>query len=213
MRILFFDTETNGLPKKFRAPPHDVANWPIILSIAWQLWDTTEWVLLDQQEKLIKPDESVVWDSSAEAIHKISRLKASTEGLPGVEVFPMFQTILRDCDVIVAHNISFDKSVLFAEMLRIDPRSRLDWWPRLEYCTCQNTTAVCKLPNARPRPDDPYKLPKLLELYTYLFGVSPDTSTLHTASGDVECLTRCFRELVRRDLIPINVWERSLRRV
>lgn len=219
MRILFFDTETNGLPKNFRAPPHDVANWPIILTIGWQLWEVVagEWTLLEAADRLLKPSDSVIWDTSAEAIHGITRERALAEGSTPAEVFPEIQTLMRTADVVTAHNIAFDKSVLIAEMLRLNPAGRIDWWPRLEYCSCQNTKVLCKLPSrsTKPRPEDPYKMPKLIELYAFLFGTEPSEAdmSLHTAVGDVECLVRCFRELVRREHVPIGIWERATRRV
>ena len=217
MRLFFFDTETNGLPKSDRASPYDTKNWPIILTIGWQIWDVKdgEWTLFETGEHLLKPDDSVVWDAGAEAIHGISRTKAITEGVPSAEVIPGLQTLLRSVDVAIAHNIAFDKSVLFAESLRLDGSARIDWWPRLEFCTCQNTKALCKLPSraAKPRPDDPYKKPKLVELYEFLYGGVPTDIGFHTVGGDVECLVRCFREMVRRGHVPIAVWERATRRV
>ena len=34
---LFFDTETTGLPKNWKAPVTDTENWPRIVQIAWIL--------------------------------------------------------------------------------------------------------------------------------------------------------------------------------
>jgi DNA polymerase III epsilon subunit-like protein len=219
MRVLLFDTETNGLPKNFRAPPHDTGNWPAILSIAWQLWDipaaaapgtaATAPRRLETYETLLKPADSIVWDAEAEGIHKISRERATTEGITAVEAMAAFKAACRQANLIVAHNLSFDKSVVFAETIRQHSGTTFEWWPRMEYCSCEGTKAVCKLPGRRPSAADPYKLPRLAELYTHLFGAE-STVTFHSASGDVECLTQCFQELVRRRLVPLDVWARFL---
>jgi len=36
---LFFDTETTGLPRNYKAPATDLANWPRLVQIAWLLAD------------------------------------------------------------------------------------------------------------------------------------------------------------------------------
>ena len=36
---LIFDTETTGLPKRWKAPITDSDNWPRCVQIAWQLHD------------------------------------------------------------------------------------------------------------------------------------------------------------------------------
>jgi hypothetical protein len=32
---LFFDTETTGLPKNYKAPVTDLNNWPRLVQLAW----------------------------------------------------------------------------------------------------------------------------------------------------------------------------------
>jgi DNA polymerase-3 subunit alpha len=215
MRILFFDTETNGLPKQWTASPYKIDNWPTVISLAWQRWETNDLgpLFVDKGDYLIKPSDSIVWDSEAEKIHGISQKHANEHGRLPSEVFPEFVNIVRSVDLIVAHNIQFDKTVILAEMIRLNSRLVMDWWPRFEYCTCDGTKTLCALPPplGKPiRPNDPYKKPKLIELYKYLF---PDTSAefpFHSAVGDTECLTQCFLELLRRRHVPLDLWERSL---
>ena len=213
MRVLLFDTETNGLPKAWRAPPHQIDNWPRILSIAWKMYEMNSAGVATELERgytLVKPEASTIWDADSAKIHGISREKAEAEGATAESVFTGFMNLARGAHLIVAHNIQFDKNVVLAELLRLNPRLVLNWWPRLEYCTCEGTTRIVKLPAAKPRPSDPYKRPKLAELYKFLFEVD-GTFDYHTAAGDTECLSQCFIALVRRRLIPFELWERSLR--
>jgi DNA polymerase III epsilon subunit-like protein len=220
MRVLLFDTETNGLPKNFRAPPHNVDNWPVIASIAWQLWELPGTgaaataaaaaeapLLLEKYSTLVKPSDDVVWDEEAVKIHTITKARAQTEGIEPSAALNAFKDVCRRAHLIVAHNLRFDKSVVFAATIRQNTGTTFEWWPRLEYCSCEGTKSVCKLPGVRPTTSDPYKMPKLTELYTHLFGNTASV-TFHSAEGDVECLTQCFHELVRRRLVPLDVWAR-----
>ena len=51
---LIFDTETTGLPRNYKAPITDSANWPRAVQIAWQLHD--QWGnLIEHQDFLIAP--------------------------------------------------------------------------------------------------------------------------------------------------------------
>lgn len=36
---LFFDTETNGLPRNWKAPVSDLNNWPCMVQLAYMVFD------------------------------------------------------------------------------------------------------------------------------------------------------------------------------
>ena len=38
---LFFDTETTGIPRNYKAPASDFKNWPCLVQIAWLVTDAT----------------------------------------------------------------------------------------------------------------------------------------------------------------------------
>lgn len=209
MKVLLFDTETNGLPKRFNAPFIDTDNWPAIISIAWQVWEISSesQVKISEDEKIIQPGR-FVWDTESEKIHGITKEHATEHGVPGSTFFPEFKELVATMDVVVAHNLQFDKNVLLAELVRRNPTMIVNWWPRLEYCTCANTTDLCKLPS--PTRPGQFKMPKLVELYEFLYEKKGEFA-FHTAGGDVECLTQCFLELVRRKVVRLDLWERSFR--
>jgi len=213
MLVLFFDTETNGLPKVKNAPAEKVDNFPRIVQIAGEVWEFSTDTgatpkKLSTHSFIVKPDPALEWDTGSFAIHTISKERALTEGTDSKEVFELFHALVFKCDIIVAHNLAFDKPVLQAEFIR----HNLDvtvWCP-IEYCTCINTKELLKLPGRYPKPWDLYKMPKLVELYCFLY--SPiNTFAFHSAAGDVECLVQCFLELVRRRFVPLDTWERNLR--
>src|SRR5690606_3779913 len=66
--------------------------------------------------------------------------------------------------------------------------------PSLDTCT-EVTADLLKLPGGR---GGRYKLPNLTELHSYLFGVP--FAEAHNATADVEATTRCFFELIRKDV-------------
>ncbi len=53
--LLFFDTETSGLPGNHRAPLNDLANWPRLVQIAWLLTDV-QGGRQQAVEAIIRPD-------------------------------------------------------------------------------------------------------------------------------------------------------------
>ena len=216
MKVLFFDTETNGLPKDRRAIPQQVDSWPRILQIGWTLVDFQENGTLDvcDARSLIVNPGDLSWNSESAAIHGITQERVQSEGISPSQALTQFKHLMEQSHVLIAHNMAFDKSIIRAEYYRIDPSETFDWWTPYEYCTMESTKHLCKLPfaNGRPgRPSDPYKLPKLVELHTYLFGC-PGEYVFHDALGDVQCTIACFRELLARRLVaPFDQWRRALR--
>jgi hypothetical protein len=49
---LFFDTETTGIPRNYRAPASDLRNWPRLVQVAW--------LLADEQAKEIASAQFIV---------------------------------------------------------------------------------------------------------------------------------------------------------
>ena len=191
MRVLFFDTETTGLPKdKYQPATFSKDNWPDLVSISWQLYSGDE--LKRKEAFLIKPDG---WTISEEVskIHGITHEMAEKNGLPLMTVLKLFKLDLAYSDLIVAHNIDFDKNVLlnaYKWRLNMEP----SFWPHeKEFCTAQNSKADLKLPSRQKvvNPKDPYKLPRLDELYEATFG-EPAPSNAHSAERDVEVMQKIF---------------------
>lgn len=203
MRILFFDTETNGLPHVRKAPVRLVENWPRIVQIAWQIVDITETSCFPQPilSHILRQDPTSTWDAGSERIHGISKERTETEGRLGKDVCAEFVEDALHADVIVAHNLEFDKPVVLAECIRNG--LGVDWWPTKEFCTMKHTTPLLKLPTKYSKPHDPYKYPSLKEMAHYLFGTT-ESFAFHTAGGDVECVVKCFLELLRRRVLDLE---------
>lgn len=189
---LFFDTETTGLPRNWKAPVTDLGNWPRLVQLAYVFFDA-EWNELSSVNSIIKPAGFTI-PAEASRIHGISTERAEKEGKDLKTVLRGFQDAVGRADYLIAHNISFDEKIVGAEFLRNQMPDSLP--AKKKICTMQSTTDFCGLPG-------PYgfKWPKLAELYSKLFQAGFEGE--HDAAADVKATIRCFRELVRRDVIKL----------
>ncbi len=190
---IIFDTETTGLPKRWNAPLSDADNWPRCVQIAWQIHNERG-ELVSHEDYIISPDGFTI-PYDAEKVHGISTALAEEKGESLQEVLQYFSVALKQADYIVGHNVSFDLSIMGAEYLRIEGNNPLETAKVIDTCT-EQTARLCKLPGGR---GGKFKLPTLTELYVYLF--DEDFATAHNATADVEATTRCFIELLRRDML------------
>ncbi len=189
---LIFDTETTGLPKRYNAPVSDSDNWPRCIQIAWQLHDAMG-NLIEHQDYLVKPEGfNIPFD--AEKIHGISTELATAEGISLEEVAEKFQDALSKTKFIVGQNVDFDVNIMGAEFFRLGIENPLPKLPVLDTCT-ETTAQLCQIPGGR---GGKFKLPTLTELHEFLF--NEPFAEAHNATADVEATTRCFLELVRRQI-------------
>ena len=72
---LFFDTETTGIPKNYKAPVSDIKNWPRLVQIAWLVTDKSG-NEVKSAEYIIKPNGFSIPDDAAK-IHGITNELAS----------------------------------------------------------------------------------------------------------------------------------------
>lgn len=187
---LVFDTETTGLPRSWKAPVSDVANWPRVIQIAWEAFDDRD-RKTESREYVIRPDGFTI-PKDAEAVHGISTSIAQNRGVPIKEALDAFVQVLAQSTVIVGHNLKFDVNVLGAELYRlglVDP-----FRDKTHSCTMQTTTQFCQLPG-----NYGFKWPTLPELHSKLFGETVTES--HDAAADVATCSKCFFELKRRGIV------------
>lgn len=187
---LFFDTETTGLPKDWKAPVSKLNNWPRLVQLAYLLYDEKGNRLM-AGEYIIKPDDYII-PQEASDIHRITTEQAIENGEDLRKVLSQFEGIIQKASVLVAHNISFDEKVLGAEYLRIGKENPLQNKDKI--CTMEATTIFCGI-----RGPYGYKWPKLSELYCKLF--NEDFSEAHDAAVDIEATARCFWKLKEKRII------------
>jgi DNA polymerase III epsilon subunit-like protein len=182
---LFFDTETNGLPSDFKAPPSAGGNWPRIIQLAWILCDENL-NPIDHSCDLIKPDGWTIPNEKFWIDNGYSTETNNEKGLPLEFSIAKFLVALQKSKYGVAHNMDFDFPVIASEMMRYNMKST----NKVEkICTMKKSTDFCNLKNSRGGK----KWPKLEELHTILFGESFDGA--HDALEDVRATVRCFKRL------------------
>ncbi len=185
--FLVFDTETTGLPKKFKAPLTDFDNWPRMVQLAWQCHDV-EGKLLYAKNHVIKPDGFTIPDDVV-SVHGISNEIANEKGVDLKKALDDFIGDVKNAKFIIGHNVEFDINIVGCELLRSDMEETLTTHPSL--CTKDESTEFCGLKNK----SGSVKPPTLTELHIKLF--NQPFAEAHNAAADVEYTTRCFLELIR----------------
>ena len=187
---LFFDTETTGLPRDWNAPITDTANWPRMVQLAWMLYES-DGRLVESDNHIIYPEGFTI-PGDAAAVHGISTKRALDEGEPLSTVLDVFDALVADAGLLVAHNISFDERIVGAEFIRAGRKNTLAGKPTV--CTMERSTDYCRLPSRYG-----YKWPKLAELHYKLFHSHFEEA--HNAAVDIAITAKCFWELRRLGVI------------
>lgn len=190
MKVLVFDTETTGLPTSYNVSILDTEQWPYIVQISWILYDTDIREPIEREDYIINCEVDIPEESSR--IHGITTLRAKLKGVPVRKAMDAFDAVLQKSDLVVAHNISFDKRVYMVEAIR---RNRKQYFTRNgvkkpEYCTMKNTREMCNLKKTNMNGVEYVKYPKLSELHDYLFGYTPKGT--HNSMADVLICLRCY---------------------
>jgi len=211
--IMVFDFETTGLPKdgnaRYNPGYSNPVDWPHSVQMAYILYDTMTNKAKIASE-VIRLPEGVEVTEESEEIHKISaaytrgRTKMGKDG--SLTHHPFIKTVLKEfiqdfrrADIVVAHNIHFDRNMVLAELDRQGQECIADlkefFENKKEFCTGIKGKYVCKMERKDKHGRTYYKMPKLKELYENLFGQVPDESKLHNALVDVVICLRCFYKM------------------
>jgi DNA polymerase III epsilon subunit-like protein len=214
----------SGAPKQDRngkmliQEPSDPSLWPHAVQFCYTLYDnlTNEAKIVNE---IIRLPVGVTMSPASQAIHKISleytqeKTKKCVNPLTGEieykhhpyiqEVLEEFMKDFQRADVIVAHNLRFDRNMLLAEMDRLVRNGNESFKDSLEllysnkkeFCTANCGADVCKIEAINKIGKAYYKIPRLCHLYKYLFGYEPDESKLHDALTDVVVCMRCFYKM------------------
>ena len=192
--ILFYDTETTGLPNFRERSDHE--SQPHIVQLAMLLCDD-DGTEREAHNVIVRPDG---WEISEEvtAIHGISQERARAEGIREADAAALFVIARAQSDLRVAHNESFDARIMRIAMLRAGfVRPFVDLLENLPaYCTCRIATPIVNLPPSermaakgmmRPKP------PKLTECIGHFF--QEELPGAHDAMVDVRACARVYFHL------------------
>ena len=107
MKILVFDTETNGLPESYNASIFETDKYPYIMQVSYILYDT-------EVKKIIKTTNSYIKNVEIkEESYKINNISQDmiNNGEDIINVLNDFIETVKICDLLIAHNYSFDKKI------------------------------------------------------------------------------------------------------
>ncbi|MEG0207003.1 3'-5' exonuclease [Citrobacter sp.] len=126
-----YDTETTGLTKHFNCP---LSEQPRIIEFGGLLTDGIE--IVDTLEFIVNPGIAI-----EEIITKITGLtNADLDTKPYFDEY--IETIAEffgRSEIIIAHNLSFDKAMMKYDLQRMELELSDVNWPRVEICTVEQT--------------------------------------------------------------------------
>ena len=190
VKYVFFDTETTGLPEDEDAPSSAINIWPRMIQLSW--------ITTDEYGRIIKENDHIIYPDGfeipfrASLVNGISTEVAKEKGDSIKNVLESFMNDVANADYIVGHNVSFDKHVVGAELIRLGERDTLASKPSI--CTMKSTIKYCAIPG-----DNGLKYPSLQELHKKLFGSR--FKNAHNALSDIRATLRCYFELKVRGMI------------
>lgn len=184
--ILFYDTETNGLP--LWREPSDHPGQPHITQLAAELFDADSGRTLAFMDMLVQPEDWTI-PAQLEELTGITNELAQRFGQPICNVLNTFIAMWSDAELRVAHNEPFDQRMVRIEasrMLGADHGFHEDWKAGEVFCTQANSVAILDLP---PTPKmlaagfNKPKSPNLGEAYEYFTGKKLEGA--HNAAVDL----------------------------
>lgn len=196
MKILFFDTETTGIPFLKKTDDYtklSVFNFARLIQFSMIIYDKVTHKR-EEYDFIIKPFNFKI---NNHHIHGITDQIAQTKGISIFHFFNVLNKIFKKNDIklLVAHNIDFDINIICSELYRYKKLELLDKFKTLDkFCTMKNSKHIVKSTNKNGH----LKYPKLSELYTFLFNQDP--TNLHNSLYDTRYLTECYIKLFKHKI-------------
>lgn len=191
MKVLVFDTETTGLVPKNESF-YNTTKWPHILQMSFVVYDVKNKKILDSKNHIIRVSREVPIPKESTDVHGIDREKSEMFGVDIKEALNDLREAIKESDLIVAHNISFDKRIVIVESIRNKMSSLfiVKGKHKPEYCSMKNSVDICKIQRTWESGEIYFKFPSLLELHKHIFDETP--KNLHDAMTDVLVCLRCY---------------------
>ena len=183
MKVLIFDTETTGLLSK--------KNTPHIVQLSYILFDTITSELHIENDII-----NVQIPTESSDIHGITNEISREKGISIKDAILKFINNVDDCDILVAHNYTFDKTMISIELERLNYPCYLNLKTNV-YDTMIKGLNICNIKKINKNGKEYLKYPKLSELYTKLFNEDNSNilSRTHNAIIDVLVTLRCYLKM------------------
>ena len=186
--LLFIDTETTDIPKKWNLPYSDTKNWPSAVQVSWMICKQNG-DLISKNSFYINVKELKVSKNSIK-IHGIKNDFLLENGSPRKDVLELLaQDIQQYKPLIVGHFVEFDLHTLSTDYHREGLQN-----PFLDatfFCTLLVSNKFVQNPSAQY-----LRLPQLCE---HLF--KEGCKGFHNADVDREMTAKCFFKLLSQNEI------------
>jgi len=207
MRVLVFDTETTGLPKSKFISPDTLNLWPYIVQFSFVIYDTEENDIVETSDTIVKVKEGINITAESTQFHGITNEISQEKGVNVETILKIFFNNLKNVDMLIGHNISFDINMVKVELLRLiytdnSSEDEIKTYKQILHfftnftnicCTMQDSIELCKIKAVTKFGKEYFKFPKLIELHQELFNSTPNN--LHNSFNDILVTLRCFMKL------------------
>ena len=198
MKVLVFDTETTGLPTEKNPSIYETDKWPHIIQLSYIVYCSDSNSIITLHDDYINISLNTHISEESQKVHKISR-DMLIKGIHRREALHKFNEIADKCDLLVGHNVSFDKRMILVEAIRNKLKVNISE----TYCTMRNSVNICKIEKINRDGEKYFKYPTLSELHEHLFKKIPKNT--HNALIDILICMRCFCKIeLKKDISRIN---------
>ena len=179
-RILFLDTETTDLLSPVVAR---IDKQPYVVEVG--IVTLNDGKIESVYDELVKLPANVTMPEKATKISGITDKELKSHGISKDEMIEDVTEILKDCDMLVAHNASFDVQVMENEANR---KGKKFPWPKRIICTVEETEYLKS-----------HRL-SLGDLYEKCFGEKPKGKR-HRALDDAKFTAEIYIKLVEKGIL------------
>lgn len=180
------DLETNGLPEKKGALFYDPSDFKKydnsrIVQVGYILVNKSNEIMF-RKSFLIKP----TFEITNSHIHGFTKDQCLKYGLEIEDVFRILENDLKNSELLISHNVQFDKNVLLSELYRCNKFSNLlvKTLTIKTFCTMENGKKKFNL----------VKYPKLIELLK-LCHPEETWNQKHDALDDCDACLKCYKKI------------------
>jgi len=213
--VTVFDVETSGLipknlPKDCSITPIDI--YPYILQLSFIVYDLNSKQIVQKYNEYIRPPDKLFISPKITEITGITRELCVEKGINIVDALEAFYRAYINSRYIVAHNISFDQTLIEVEVHRnmnllrdknINPLCLFNTLYNKIHniklcCTMKLGKNICNIISERKSETTITnivykKFPKLSELHQKLFEYIPEN--LHDAYVDTYACLKCYLKI------------------
>jgi DNA polymerase III epsilon subunit-like protein len=183
MKILIFDTESTGLLPKCTLSKENLNQFPRIVQISWIVYDLTKNITHSVSNHILKTNIKI----TNSHIHGITNNICLEKGICPIDALNFFIDDCNISDILVAHNINFDLTVVKAELTRYGLSSKIPFLEEMsKHCTMESSKFLvnAKFPNGG------IKWPKLQDLFFKLFNYNFESA--HNSLYDVVATLKSY---------------------